>query len=1099
MNISANYLVKNRRTGLNLCLLVLSITTALLVLANCSGDKDQLASGDNDVPEVIDFNLHVRSILSESCFACHGPDGMTREAGLRLDTPEGAYSHLSTDENRFAIVPGNPMESDVYLRIISDDPDYKMPSPTSNLHLNDRQIEIIKRWIEQGAEYKEHWAFIPPEKTSLPEVSNSDWPINEIDHYVLNLIEERGFQPSNPASKEILLRRVTFDLTGLPPTLEELDNFLADDSPDAYERVVDRLLASDSYGERMASEWLDVARYADTHGYQDDGPNGMWPWREWVIHAFNDNMPFDQFTTWQLAGDLLPNATQEQKLATGFGRLHQQNQEGGIIGEEYRVEYVADRVRTTGIAFMGVTMQCAKCHDHKYDPVSEREYYQFSAFFDNINDTGQIPNSGVAGPTILLPDDESEQIINYLSTRIEKEEEKLLDLKKLKNDSFYNWLAGMNPTPLERPEENGLVAHIPLNELIADTTIQVVSDLDPDIVNARVRGKLDVTDGVNGNGIQFSHSNYISIGKPFAQFDRSDKFSFSFWVRPTEMRDELPLIVKTGMIFIGYRGYDISLFNNKVSMRLIHGWPYNSIQVITNNELEMNEWNHVAVTYDGSSRADGISIYINGDRNDLHIEHDDLFKSIAIPMDEPRYHFQDFLLGYRNSFEDLRYENMSLDDIKIFDRILSPAEAKILSHRDDEINRMLSLTPDQLTDYQKNVLFEHYLYGIDNDVLKQLESLTDLRDELNKVQSKQPEVMVMRERLNLRTSYIRERGMYDSLGDVVEPGVPVAVMPFNGEFPQNRLGLAQWILHPDNPLTSRVLVNRYWQMFFGIGIVDTPDDFGNQGSLPTHPELLDWLAVEFMDSGWDVKNLLKQIVMSNTYRQSSNITPEMRELDPSNRLLARGPRYRMSAEMIRDQALAVSGLLVHKIGGPSVFPYQPEGLWEETTSGRHLTTYVPGEGDDLYRKSLYTFWKRTVPPPGLTTFDAAMRTHPVVEREQTSTPLQALHTLNDPIYIESSRVLAERMIKEGGEEIDDQIIFAFRKATSRYPNEHELNLLINLYEMELETYSEHTDLAEELLRVGDTPADKALDSVEVAAKTIVASAIFNLDETLTKK
>lgn len=1098
MNFITKILYGNRSSGLNLCLLVLSITATLLIYVSCSGDKKRSADID-DIPEVVDFNLHVRSILSDSCFACHGPDGMTREAGLRLDTPEGAYSHLSTDGNRFAIIPGNPMESDVYLRIISDDPDYKMPSPTSNLNLTDRQIEIIRRWIEQGAEYKEHWAYIPPKRSSLPKVVNSDWPINEIDHYVLSLIEEKGIEPSSPASKEILLRRVTFDLTGLPPTLEELDNFLADDSPDAYKRVVERLLESDSYGERMAAEWLDVARYADTHGYQDDGPNGMWPWREWVIHAFNDNTPFDQFTTWQLAGDLLPNATQEQKLATGFGRLHQQNQEGGIIGEEYRVEYVGDRVRTTGVAFMGVTMQCAKCHDHKYDPVSEREYYQFSAFFDNINDVGQIPNSGVAGPTILLLDEESEEIINYLSTRIEKEEKELQNLKNLKQDSFYNWLAGMNPTPLERPEENGLVAHIPLDEIIADTTVQVMSNVNPEMINAKVHGKLNTTDSVNGKGIQFSHSNYISMGKQFAQFERTDEFSFSFWVKPTEMRDEIPLIVKTGMIFIGYRGYDISLFNNKVSMRLIHGWPYNSIQVMTNNELDMNEWNHVAVTYDGSSRANGVSIYINGDRERLHIEHDDLFKSIVVPMDEPRYRFQDFLLGYRNSFDDLRYENMSLDDIKIFDRILSPAEAKILAQREDEIHRMLSVGRDDLTDYQRNLLFEHYLYGVDRDILQQLESLSNLREELHEVQDKQPEVMVLRERLNSRTSYIRERGMYDSLGDTVEPGVPVAIMPFGGEFPQNRLGLAQWILHPDNPLTSRVLVNRYWQMIFGTGIVDTPDDFGNQGSLPTHPELLDWLAVEFMESGWDVKKLLKQIVMSNTYRQSSNVTPEMRELDPSNRLLARGPRYRMSAEMIRDQALAVSGLLVHKIGGPSVLPYQPEGLWEETTSGRHLTTYIPGEGDDLYRKTLYTFWKRTVPPPGLTTFDAAMRTHPVVEREQTSTPLQALHTLNDPIYIESSRILAERMIKEGGEEIDDQIAFAFRKATSRFPNEHELNLLISLYEEELKTYREHTDLAEELLQVGDSPADKALDSVEVAAKTIVASAIFNLDETLTKK
>lgn len=1066
-----------------------------MIFTGCSSDETGVYTGDEPLPEVIDFNQHVRGILSDTCFACHGPDALAREADLRLDTEEGAFSPLKITEGEYAIVRGRPNQSELYRRIISDDPDYMMPSPSSNLSLTNREVAIIKRWIEQGAEYKPHWAFSPPAKTDLPQVENTDWPKTPIDYFILEKLEENGMNPSPEASREKLLRRVSFDLTGLPPTVDAVEAFLADDSPNAYENMVDRLLASDAYGERMAMEWLDLARYADTHGYQDDGANEMWPWREWVIDAFNQNMPFDQFTTWQLAGDLLPDATPEQKLATGFNRVHQQSQEGGIIGEEYRVEYVADRVQTTGTAFLGVTMQCARCHDHKYDPVSELEYYEFAAFFDNINEAGQIPNEGASGPTILLPDEETRQLMSYLENRIAESEEELDSVKTRKVNDFNIWLEQSNYRNLDIGNLPGLIAYMEMNEVQGDSVITVHTDGEP--AYGRVSGTVDRVDGVNGGALQFSHGNHINLGN-LGSFERNEPFSYSFWIHPGGYYDEVPVLVKLGQIFIGYRGYDISLFNNQVSLRLIHGWPFNSIQVLTHKELTPDEWSHVTVTYDGSSRAEGIRIFINGSEEEIWIEQDDLFKNISI-YDDAWYSNQDFFIGNRRSFEEIRFEGLQLDEIRMYNRQLTPLEALVLSERQADASGLLDLTSDQLDDSQKEILYTHYLLRYDRDFNQKLNELQEVRVEKSSVTDTLREVMVMRERINPRTSFVRERGMYDQLGEVVNPGVPESIMEFPDDLPRNRLGLAQWLLSPEHPLTSRVIVNRYWQMLFGEGLVDTPEDFGNQGSMPSHPELLDWLAVTFRESGWNLKELLRQIVLSQTYRQSSVSTPELREKDPRNRLLARGPRYRLQAEMIRDNALVASGLLVSEIGGPSVKPYQPEGLWEETTSGRHLTEYIQDEGDKLYRRSLYTFWKRTSPPPGMTTFDAAMRSHPTVKRGQTSTPLQALNIMNDPQYVEASRLLAERMIKEGGDDLEEQIRFAYVAATSRIPKPIEISILEDLFYKELSTFQAEPERAESLLKVGEYSADTSLEPPELAARALIASTILNLDETLTKE
>ncbi|MEO1259408.1 MAG: PSD1 and planctomycete cytochrome C domain-containing protein [Bacteroidota bacterium] len=763
------------------CLLVL-----FAVLSNCKIDQTTKASvTTQSLPQVVDFNFHVKPILSDRCFKCHGPDANTREAGLRFDTQEGAFAALGENNDHFAIVPGETEKSSLIDRIFTDDPDDVMPPPESNLSLQPHEKEILKRWIEQGAEWKTHWSFLPLLRPDLPKVKNESWVQNEIDLFVLNRLEQEGLAPSVQAAKEQLLRRVSFDLTGLPPTLSALTDFLNDTAPDAYEKAVDRLLSSDAYAENMTAKWLDLARYADTHGYQDDLERLMWPWRDWVIHAFKNNMPYDQFVTWQLAGDLLPNPTKEQLIATAFNRNHKITQEGGVIDEEYRVEYVSDRTQTFGTAFLGTSFECAKCHDHKYDPISQKDYYSLFAFFNNVPEKGLIPKYG-------------------------------------------------------------------------------------------------------------------DIPKPYIQ--------------------------------------------------------------LTKEEIEQN-------------------------------------------------------LAFINNAD-------TLQELKL---------------------------------------------------------------------------MVMREMKQPRPAFVLNRGAYDQPTDPVQPATPADIQAFPESLPKNRLGLAQWLFLEDNAIPARVLANRLWQQCFGKGIVATSYDFGNQGSLPTHPRLLDHLAIKLKDNGWDIKAILKYIVLSATYRQSARTTPELMERDPENQLLARAPRLRLTAEQIRDHALSISGLLVKEIGGPSVKPYQPEGLWAEKIGGGGGSTakYVPDEGKKLYRRSLYTFWKRTVPPPSMMTFDAVSRDFCMVKRETTSTPLQALVMLNDPQIVEAARVLSYRAIEEKSE-LQERIAFMFQLATSRTPEKEELAGLTDYFKEELNRFSNDETAAEAFLNIGQYAQKALLGKAEMAAYALVANTIFNLDETITR-
>ena len=773
-------------TKISTCFFCLLVIVMALSIYSCHEATQSRGQMKKQIPDVVDFNFHVKPILSDRCFTCHGPDENSREGDLAFHTQEHAFAALGENLDRYAIVAGHPDSSTMVSRIYADDPDDVMPPPESNLTMTDYERKIITRWIEQGAEWKEHWSLIPPTKANIPKVTDEAWIQNEIDYFVLSKIEAQGYSPNERADKRRLLRRASFDLTGLAPSKKQIAAFLKDDSDNAFEKQIDQMLSGHAYAERMSSEWMDLARYADTHGYQDDFERFNWPWRDWVIHAFDTNMPYDQFVTWQIAGDLLPDASLEQKLATAFNRNHKITQEGGVIPEEYRVEYVADRTNTFGMAFIGLSMECARCHDHKYDPISQKNYFELYSFFNNV------------------------------------------------------------------PEE-GLIA------------------------------------------------TYGAIPEPYVTLTQED----------------------------------------------------------------------MSKTLDFINAADSI---------------------------------------------------------------------------------------------------------------------------------KEVPVLVMGERKDKRQTYILSRGQYDLPTQEVFSSTPESILAFTDKYDQNRLGLAQWLFDSSNPLTARVAVNRLWQQLFGSGIVKTSYDFGNQGTLPTHPALLDYLAVTYQENGWNTKEMLKYIMSSSTYQQSAKLSAELLEADPENSLLARAPRNRLQSEMIRDHALDISNLLVDKVGGPSVKPYQPGGLWEETTGGGGGSTakYIQDDGDGLYRRSLYTFWKRTVPPPSMMTFDSATRNICSVKRQITSTPLQALVMMNDPQIVEAARMLAYRSIEEADESAEDRISFMFELATSRQPDKEEVSLIKTLFDIELDRYIKQPENAGKFLSVGNFAMKPILEVSEFAAYASVASAILNLDETITR-
>ena len=1041
------------------------------------------ASHAAPLPDKVDFNHHIKPLLSDRCYACHGPDEKAREAKLRLDIPEGAFKAL--DDGMFVVKPGSPARSEVIRRITARDPEDRMPPAKSKLSLSPDEIALIRRWVEQGAEWKKHWAFLPVAETPAPRVKNAKWARNDIDRFVLARLEREALKPAPEAAREHLIRRLTFDLLGLPPTLDEIDAYLGDHTPQAYERVVDRLLASPAYGERMAVDWLDVSRYADTYGYQSDRFNHLWPWRDWVISAFNRNVRIDDFILWQIAGDLLPNATREQRLATAFNRLHRQTNEGGSVEEEFRVEYNADRVHTMAGAFLGLTIECARCHDHKFDPITQKDYYRLFAFFNSTDESGLYSHftDAIPSPTLLLfKDDAQEQKHRDMKRAIATKEKELAARRAAATADFENWLGNVK----ELPPAAGLIGHYSFDSITNSRTPNALGTNHP----AKLAESPKLVPGRFGSALEFSGENSVSIDK-LADFKRTDPFSLSLWLNIPEERDEIVVMHhQQAGSDAGYNGYQFILEDGRASVALVHFWPGNALKVRTKEKLKLREWLHVGITYDGSSRAAGVKLFVNGKAAETDVIKDQLFKDFA--------NGQPLMLAAR--FRGRGFKNGLIDELKIFNRCLIPLEMEQTMTGDISPSPLggerAGVRGEDVQGPRSDELLTYFLARIDEPSAKLRAELKKLRDEENDFINAIQEIMAMGDLPAPRPTRVLKRGEYDKPGDTVEPGTPESILPFDTRLPRNRLGLAQWLIEPRNPLTSRVLVNRAWQQFFGRGLVVTAENLGVQGALPSHPELLDWLAKHFVDSGWDLKALQKLIVMSAAYRQSSLASPALLSRDPDNILLARGPRTRMTAEMMRDNALAVSGLLVNKLGGPSVKPYQPEGLWEEKSSG---WKYDPDKGEGLYRRSLYTYWKRTVPPPSMVVFDAAERNNCTVRRQSTSTPLQPLVLLNDPQFVEAARKLAERALKECGPTPEARIPFAFRLLTSRSPSAKELAVLRRLYQEQLDSFRADVDGAAALLKVGESTSDPTLDKPELAATTALASAILNFDEAIQKR
>lgn len=1031
----------------------------------------------------VSFRREVLPILSDACFRCHGPDEPKREAKLRLDTKEGLFR---TQDGVTVVRPGKPDESALVQRILSRDHDKVMPPKNAVRQLTAAEMATLQRWVAEGAPWEGHWAFAAIQKPMPPPVKGKT--VSPIDAFVIDRLQREQWALSPEADRERLLRRVTLDLTGLPPTPAEREAFLADASPDAYERVVERLLASPRYGERMATDWLDLARFADTHGYQLDRPRAMWAWRDWVIQSFNRNQRFDQFVTEQLAGDLLPSPTKAQRLATGFNRLHNQNEEGGIVEEEYRQAYVADRVTTFGTAFLGLTLDCARCHDHKYDPITQKDFFSLAAFFQNIDEAGQITYKGFADsmpvPTMLLTTDEQDRELEALQHKTEAAEKAVATARAAAGQDFAGWLARRGEYPAQLP---GLVARYTFDTMADDKVTNAVSEGPAGVA---VESPVLRDDPSRGKVVELSGENGFKFPQ-VGHFRRTDPFSLSIWVEPSAAPASRSVVLHRtkAPVDAGSRGYEIVLEQGRVAFGLHYMWPGASIKVVSKQPIASATWTHLTVTYDGSSRAAGVGVYINGERVAVETVRDGLFKDVTYASAEP-----DLAIGYR--FRDNGFAGGKVDDLCIFDRELSPLEVSALAGQ-DRFAEAWKTDAAALNEPQRKGLLAYYVSVVHAPSREARDALKSVREAQNKIVSAVPEAMVMQELTNPRKAYVLLRGAYDAPGEEVTATTPSALPSLPPDLPRNRLGLAKWLVNPANPLMARVTANRLWQMMFGQGLVETSDNFGVQGAPPTHPELLDWLASDFIANGWDVKRSLRQIALSATYRQTSQASPEHAARDPQNHLLSRGPSRRLTAEMLRDQALATSGLLVEKVGGPSVKPYQPPGLWEEIAMGRPV--YDQGKGEDLYRRSLYTFWKRTVPPPTMMLFDAAERNVCTVKRQSTSTPLQALALLNDLQLIEAARFIGERMLREGGRERRQQLAWAFALVAGRHADDRELSILEQMYAEQFAVFAEDPAAAEKLNQMGESKGDPSLPAPDRAAATVVAQALLNYDETLMRR
>jgi hypothetical protein len=1118
---------------------------ALAGLAGCTGPSPELGAA------AIDYNWHIRPILSDHCFRCHGPDPSSRKAGLRLDDRSAALAELPETPGKHAIVPGDPAASELVRRIHAANVDERMPPESTHKALSAEQKALLERWITAGAEYRPHWAFIPPRRAAVPGPARADAARNDVDRFVLARLEREGLEPSPQADKETLINRVSLTLTGLPPTLTEVDAFLADNAPDAYERLVERLLDSSAYAEHMGAYWLDLARFSESDGFLDDHHDRvLWPWRDFVIDSFARNRPFDEFGTWQLAGDLLPNATKEQILATAFLRVGKRTTENGAIDAEYKAEYMIERTdNALGVAFMGLTLGCARCHDHKYDPIKQTDYYSLGAFFNSNDEPGAYSPgfSGIqGGPTLPWPDDATaaawdaaraevlagvdavaaaraaaETSARAVAATLARTPERaaaavraalehalvahyefesarpaaLADLPAPRPQRIppatltefrrNAYGAGAPPPPNETPaqrqqrETAALAARVPRNYNAESMTLSPAATrgTPPAVIQGPRFGP-----GVRGQALYFDETNRGFLGRDVGYYDREHAFTLDFWFYVAADYDNVPVLNHLAEQNSGRTGYRLTIVDGRLWASLAHSPPANMIAIETRERLPVGAWSHIALTYDGSSRAAGLKLYLNGTLAATRVERDRLTRTI-LPFTSGDV-FDPFLgLAFGTRFREKAPVGSAIDELRVFERDLTPVEVAFVH---DEANAPTAAV-DALADL---------LTVTDTGVARAAAALTAARAQENEIATSIPQVLVMGDTPEPTPTFVLNRGVYSAPGAGVEPHGLESVFPWSADLPRNRIGLARWLFDPGHPLTARVFVNRVWQMHFGHGLVETSEDFGSQGAVPTHPELLDYLAVAFVESGWDVKALHRLIVTSAAYRQSSAAPAELLARDPRNALYARGPRWRMTAEMVRDGALAASGLLATEVGGPSAKPYQPDGIWNPLNAFYAYPAPESLPADELHRRTLYTFVKRNAAHPGLKIFDATNRTESVARRRSSNTPLQALELMNDPQFVEAYRALAAMAMRsaDGAEARLERI---YRLATRSTPTPAHVAVLADYYARQLEAFTANPAKADRLLEVGVAPLDAALDRTTLAALASVAALAMNSPDAYT--
>ncbi|MDC1216615.1 DUF1553 domain-containing protein [Flavobacteriaceae bacterium] len=1085
---------------------IVHIIFLISLLYSCSIDVPKQVMVELDqIDRVVDFNYDVQPILSDRCYQCHGPDENSRRAGLRLDDEKIAFSKLSSGSK--ALVSGSLFKSEVAHRILSNDPEEVMPTPESKLLLTNKEKAIILKWIDQGAQWKDHWAFIPPEVNKKNNILTKK-ESNPIDFFIENKLNENGLTFSEPAIKERLIRRVYFDLTGLPPSIEDVNNFKNDESPKAYEKIIDKLLASEENAERLTMDWLDLSRYADSHGLHADGLRTMWPWRDWVINAFKNNMPYDEFVTKQLAGDLLTIPSRQDIIPTAFNRNTPMTAEGGVVDEEWRLNYVFDRTETFGTAFLGLTVMCAKCHDHKFDPISQRDYYELAAFFNQTKELGMTGDDGDFGPLLLLPEPNKEKTLNKIQEQISYKK-KQLELKQNELFEIYSYVDQLNEKNNLESIERSIIQNVSFENF------KTVKKKSPDVsyiaqgnfsnqTSYIIDNKSNITsnempkisDGVVGTSFSFGNENDVLYLESVPNFESTDSFSGALWLN-TEKRKKgfsQTIFGTTGGKNNYWRGWDLFLDdNNYINFRLISSLPENVIHVKSPDSLKINKWDHLVFSYDGSGEASGVKLFLNGNQIDQIVKTDNLYKSIKpVSSSGIRKERRSVKVGesYDGSSGDNRIFKGKMDELFIFNKSLSSFEIKTLFNKYDIDKKLIS-----------NELKREHLVLENNEQIKIQKEISKLKKQwLNEV-SDVTEIMVMEDMKEPRQSFLYDRGQYTNKSYEVFANTPSVLPKFSEDLPRNRLGLAKWLFEDKNPLTSRVTANRYWQLIFGKGIVSSPEDFGLQGMLPSNAELLDFLANFLVNEDWDIKKLIKLMVTSSTYKQSSSINQKYAEIDPNNIYLWRSNSYRLPAEMIRDNALAASGLLVKKTGGKSVKPYQPDGLWREKSnfSIKLLDYKISETEEDLYRRSLYTFLRRTSPPPSMSVFDAPSREVCTVKREITNTPLQALVLLNDPQFVEASRVLAERIQIEESGSIKKSIEYGFQLCTSRMPSSEELQILKEFYDNQYKKFKSNPKLADQIFKNGRKKRNRSLDKYKTAALTLVANTMLNHDEAYIKR